>query len=147
MVSGKEKISDFVKWLGAESAVLGLLLAILMAVIAIGGFVIHITNQLAEHEVQIKQLTKQSDTVISEHEIGAAKMDFMLHRLDEISFKLHIQAPVFPQSNSWPTWKQDPDAKKIEPIPLDKKSLANPPPMGLGFMKAPPPPLPQISVR
>lgn len=147
MEEEKVRIADFMKWMSKESAVLGLLLATFTTVIAIGGFVVNITSQLSSHTEQIKQISNASKEAIRDSKEVISEHRLMMYRLDQISDRLGVREPIVPQHNSWPEFRNQPDAKKIDPSPFGKKAVLEPSQPDLGFLNVPPPPQKLIATQ
>jgi len=141
------KISVLFGKMKEDTSVITLLVAIFGIVLTVGGFVVKITNQISKHTVQIETLIEVSkdnkDQVMKmSEELSrvSSQHEFMVLKMQQIGEKLNIGNLPQQSPHSWPEWKDQPDAKKVNPNPFGPKSLLDPKIPDLGFLKVPPPP-------
>ena len=83
--------------------------AIITILLAVGGGIIHVTNQIAALQTTSDQHTKQIDDVNAAHSKIDAKVDWMLRQLDLI--RMQTNAPT-PQARPAPAWPPTPEANE-----------------------------------
>jgi len=97
--------------------------AIITILLAVGGGIIHVTNQIATLQTTSDNHTKQIDDLNASHATSDAKMDWLLRQLDLMRAQMNAPRPTEIQ----PVWPSVPQAEQpIASQPKPKHSLFEP---------------------